>query len=398
MERKKKVLIVCPCSLRGNSIGLIEEFLTQFDSLKKDYCDIDLFDTNFNEDHIPEKYKVNKYYGLKIGVIQKLIRKIPGFRAKYAQKRVLSEFKKILCTIHYDLVIFYKVPSYSDQLISICHKSGAKTVLFPWGSEVLRANQEDEKHLRRAYGNTDFVAGYENSNLILKARNIYKVPQEKIKEQKIFFKGIKYLAEADLTLSRKEMSSLVGVPVSGYNIICGYSGCRPQRHIEIIEAIYKIKKDLPDDYQLVFPVTYVAEKGYIEELRYLCDNYKLNSVFITKYLSDVQMAYLHLISDLYINVQPSDAGSAFMIEALFAKNQILVGEWLKYVQFEQFGKPYYVLDDLKNLPKFLSDIFMGKLKKAVVPEELIAHYVSGKDFDKGQYWKTLIEQNIVYDN
>lgn len=391
MDNKKKILIVCPCSIRGGSIGLIEEFLTQFDTLREDYCDLDLYDTNFYEIHKPENYKVNRYYGLKIGIVEKIIRMIPRFRAWYSMKRIVKRFKEIMNKEKYDLVISYQVPPYIDKLVTISHQHGAKIALFPWGSEVLRANKKLEEHLRTAYDDTDYVAGYEDSNLILKARNVYKVPGEKIKEQKIFFKGIKKMIEVDKSLNRSEMAHIVGIPESDYNIICGYSGCRPQRHIEIINAIVEIKDSLPINYQLVFPVTYVAEPGYIEELKNLCDNNNLKSVFLTQYLTDEQIAYLHLLTDLYINIQPSDAGNAFMIEALYCNNQIIVGKWLNYVQFEKYGVPYHTIETIDELPVRLKEIFLNNIERIKVPKELIEKYSAGKDFDKGAYWRNIIE-------
>ena len=391
---KRRILIVCPCPTRGNSIGLIETFLTQFDTLDRTIYSIDLFDTNFYQDHNAENYKVDKYYKLRIRTYERVIRKIPKFRATYSQVYALRSLEHILKNNKYDFVIFYQIPPLSDKMVKACHQFGAKTVLFPWGSEVLRADEKEEKHLCVSYNETDFVVGYEDSNLINKARNVYKVPDEKIKEQKVFFKGLKCLLDADKNLNRTEMSKMVGIPPSSYNIICGYSGSRSHRHKEIIEAIAKVEDSLPSNYQLVFPMTYAGEEGYVSEVRSFCDNYGLHSVFLTNFLTDNQMAHLHLISDLYINIQPTDAGSAFMIEALFCENQIIVGKWLNYCQFEKYGTPYYIIDSIEDLPNMLKDIFIGKQERVVVPKGLIEKYKNNLKFSVGAFWQDLLTTTI----
>lgn len=388
MERK--ILIVCHCSLRGNSIGLIEEFLTQFETLKKDGTQIDLFDTNFFEQHNPSDYNVDSYYNLKMGIVDRIARKIPGLRVKYLHNKILKHLERILRVGNYDLVVMYSVPPYSDKAVEVAHKNRTKIVLYPWGSEVLRVKGEVAKAVKRAHENADFIAGHEGSNLLINARENYKVEANRLKARKTFPKGVQKIRYIDGKQNRKEMSRDIGIPYAAYNIICGYSGRKGHRHKEIIDAIYANKNLLPSNYQLVFPVTYAREENYTKELKELCEEKGLNAVFLTEYMTDEQIAKLHLLTDLYINIQPSDNGSAFMTEALYAGNKIVTGRWLNYSQYEKYGIPYYLLDKKEDLPAMLNKLFKGDLDEVEVPKALKTEYEMPEGYDNGEFWREML--------
>lgn len=385
----KNILVVCPCSLRGNSIGLIADLLDQFKKAKDNGCSFDLFDTNFFQNHDPNKYDVRKYFCIKKGFREKFIQRIPIIRSRFAKKLFIDKFKSILSLNSYDYVLFYKIPVFADILVDIAHDAGSKVMFFPWGSEILRANVSQDVHLKDAYSKVDYVLGYDKSNLNIKASTIYNVPSSKIITLKTIFKGVKAIKDISKQLSRYELSKKIGINTSEFNIICGYSGCETQRHIQMIEAFAANKKILPSDYQLIFPVTYVAKHAYVQKLRDLCTEYKLNAIFLTEYLSDEQIACLHLVTDLFINIQPTDAGNYFMIEALYSRNEIITGKWLHYDQFEEFGIPYYLLNELEDLATFIKEYFTGNIKKIDVPDKLIAKYDYPDDYDKGDFWLDL---------
>ena len=386
----KKVLIVCHCPMRGNSIGLIGDLLSQFASLKKEGVLVDLLDTDFFQKHKAENYNVNRYYNVRVKKYFKLLLKVPKLRTRYIFHRILADLTTIVESVKYDLIILYCVPSYSYRAVKIVHNSGAKVALFPWGSEVLRAKGKNAIQVKIAYSEADFIIGTENSNLIINAKTEFNVPETKIREQKTYHEGAKTIMDVSGKLSRREMSEKIGIPYSDYNIICGYSGSETQMHIQMIDAIKKNRNSLPEKYQLVFPVTYAADRTYIERLHNICDESELSSVFLTSYLTDEQIAYLHLISDLFINIQPTDSGNAFMIEELFCGNHIITGRWLHYDQFEQYGIPYYLIDSPDDLSNALKNVFTGEMESIVVPEKLKKLYAIPEGFDRGDFWREIL--------
>ena len=394
----KNILIISPCGKRRNTIGLIGAFLSSLEGVDKNEFSISLFDTNFFEsNHNPDDYLVDNYYSLEGYWCDDLIRRIPRFRVRYAYYLALRKFRQIFKIMHIDLVIVVQIPEYADALVKIAHKNGAKIVFQPFGSDMLRVSDKVKDRLMKAFEGVDGVCGYDNSGTINAAREVYHVPQQKIYIQQLYVEGVKRIVDCQGKKNREEMMALLGINYSDYNIVCGYSGRETHRHKIIIEALISLKDILPEGYQIIFPMTYGAGAhheiviNYANELKALCDEADLKTVFLTNFMSSEQVTYLHLVTDLFIEIQTTDNGNAFMIEALYAQNQIVTGSWLKYKNFEQFGRPYYLIDSPEELPEMLRKIFMHQVEKAVVPKELLEKYTPTEDKKPHAFWESLFK-------
>lgn len=393
MNMGKNILIVSSCQMRGNTAGLIGSFIELFDGVKNKGCKIDLYDIGFFEGyHNPEMYKVNKYWSIPKRKYERVIRKFPGVRSYYARKIILFQFAQVLKNKHYDLIVLYQIPPLADSFVEITHKMGGKILFVPWGSDILRVSKKTQSHLTKAFANVDFVLGADKSNVVIAAKELYCVPEYKIRITENHPEGIKAIMAVEGKMSKEQMSLQLGLPDSSCNIVCGYNAAISQRHKEIIDAIRQNISRLPSDYQLIFPVTYGGNKTYIEELKQLCANYNLKAFFFTKYMSGEEMAYLHLITDLFIQVQPTDCGNAFMIEALYCKNKIITGRWLKYVQFEQFGIPYYLIDKIEDLSVLLKGIFSNEMPTPKIPQQLVDLFKIPDSYNEYEIINKIVEE------
>lgn len=386
----KKVLIVSGCYMRGDTTGLVGKFLNTIKDIDKKFLNISLFDIGFFDvKHNPSNYPVDCYYGLPVNRIESIIRKLPRFRSWYAEYLIVSTFKKLLKKNYYNAVILHHIPTFADRLVSISHQYKTQIIFYPGGSDILRVDERLKKRLMYAFSKVDYVVGAVDSNVILKSKEIYHVPDSKIKLRKTYLSGVRMLMSVDAKISKNEMMKIVGIPNANYNIVCSYNGYKEHRHSIIIDSVIKNKGNLPRDYQLVFPMTYGAPQGYIDELRKKCSEAGLNAVFLTSFITNEQMAYLHLVTDLFIEIQPTDSGNAFMIEALFAGNRIITGSWLNYRQFEQFGIPYHLIDSIEELPEMLCCIFSKCIARPVISNELINYYKIPKDYSSSSFWEDL---------
>lgn len=395
----KYILIVSDCVKRRNTLGLISGILSKLSHLDKTKYQISLLDTNFFErNHNPADYEVDCYYKLEDCFLDDIIRKIPRIRAKYSVRKAVNAFAELLSEKHFDVVIMYQVPTYADELVRLAHKFETKVVFEPFGSDVLQVACKNRKKMINAFSGVDYVVGRTKSNVLIAAQEMYKVPNKKIKEQREVLSGIIRLKKLRGKLTREEMHKEIGIPYSDYNIVCGYSGRESHRHRSIIDALIKVKDVLPAGYQIVFPMTYGAGQhheiiiNYAKELKAICDEARLNTVFMTDFKTAEQMAYLHLITDLFIEIQPTDNGNAFMIEALYAQNQIVTGRWLGYKRFEQFGDPYYLIDKPEDLADMLRRMFTNQVKKARVPRELVDFFDVPDNYDPSRFWAELFER------
>ena len=388
----KKILFIAGCQKRGNSTGLIGMTLSAFANFDRTEYELSLYDTSYFEEHNPADYPVNNYYCMPKSSLDKIIKCIPWFRGKYADCLQRRTLKKILRSYSFDLVVIYQIPVWADLCVELCNKKNITVMMWPWGSDILRCSGRAKEHIKRAFRNVDLVGGAPKSNCILSAQNDYGVPESKLRLSKIRMAGVKMLQDLSGTKSRREMHQEIGIPYSDFNIVCSYNGDEAHRHRNIVESIVANKDVLPQNYQLIFPMTYGASPEYLDSIRHLCEENQLHAVFLTEFLSDEQMAYLHLVTDLFIAILVSDCGNGFMIESLFAKNRIVTGKWLHYEQFEQFGIPYHLIDTPEDLPQMLREIFTDKVSSPEIPEKLVEMYRVPEDYDRGAYRKAIIDE------
>lgn len=388
----KKILFVSFCPRRGNTTGITGKMIDSLSEIDCTKYEIDLLDTNYFEaGHKAEDFKVSRYIALPKSKIDGFIKKIPCLRTYYAAFLTVKSLREVLAETKYDLVAIYHIPVQADKYVEECHRAGVKVLMYPWGGDILCCTDAAKKHIKKAFDNADFVGGAAKSNCILAAHREYGVAENKIILQKNYLSGVYMLQKLSDTQNRTLMHKELNIPLSEYNIVCCYNGYSTHNHNAILDAIIENKSILPEGYQLIFPMTYGATETYYGNIKKRCDENHLNAFFLREFITNEQMAYLHLITDLFINIQDSDCGNAFMIEALFAKNHIVTGRWLHYEQFEQFGVPYHLIDKPEALSEKLSEIFSNPDQKPEVPEELIEMYRIPKDYVKGSYWTNIVD-------
>lgn len=394
----KKILIVSECARRRDTLGIIGGILSVFSRLCKEKYHISLLYSNFFESYRNSKdYPVDCFYCLDKSILDGVIRRIPRIRSVWAEKKAIETFKKIISTNQFDVVLVFQIPNYADKIVSMAHANGMKVLFVPLGSDILQVSNTGKERRKRAFAEVDAVIGGAKTNTLIAAQEIYNVPKDRIIEQKEALMGVVRLKSLKGKLTREEMHKEVGVPFSNYNIVCGYSGRRTHRHSEIVDALIKVKDVLPKGYQIIFPMTYGAGAhheiiiNYAAELKDMCDKAGLNTLFMTDFKTNEQMAYLHLITDMFIEIQPTDNGNAFMIEALYAQNQIITGRWLNYKRFEQFGEPYYLIDSPEELPLMLRKIFTKQVAKKIIPQQLIDFYDVPEGYSSTGFWANVFD-------
>lgn len=389
----KRIMIVSTCTKRGNSIGLIGSFLDEFANLDKNEFQVDLCNIGYFQDFIDSDYHADNYYGIRKNIIDRLILKIPKIRSWYSKFRSIKHVKNTFNKYKYDLMVVYSVPSYVEKLIRIAHINNCKTILYPWGANDIVDRFDIDAKLQRAFDATDYVTGIENSNCSLTMLNKFKVPSEKYFGRKPFLTGVVEIQKVRSKYSRSDLERILGIRYSSCNIICGYNAFPDMLHEQIINSICDNLDILPDDYQLIFPMSYPRNDEYVYKIQNLCKERKLNHVIFTNYLSDEQVACLHLLSDYFINIQHADSGNAFQIESLFCGITSIVGAWLEYKQFEIYGKPYITIDSVSDLSKCIRQLLLAEIEKPVVPSKLIDMYNVPADYDSSKFWENIIDKS-----
>ena len=129
-------------------------------------------------------------------------------------------------------------------------------VISPWGSDVLRV--EGDKvigDLRKIYSQANYVTVGKDSQIGKYLIERFNVDSRKMVKLGWGGESFDYIQSNKDRISVEEAKERFGL--SGrYVITCGYNTQKEQRHEKIIEAVYSVKNQLPDNLVLLFPFTY----------------------------------------------------------------------------------------------------------------------------------------------
>lgn len=364
----KRVLLVATGDTRGNTGGIAASLIKVL-LMNNQLVDVSFYDISFITTHKKELYFTDKYYNMPDSKLIRLFKNIPLVRRYFREEIICREFEKHLKNISYDLIIIYEMQPYCDRLIKIAHSYDIKVMIRPWGSDVLRANKNKKKRHASSFENVDYISGYIGSSVITYIQKEYNISRKKIHLTHLSMPLIPEIIKYQGLVKREEMINDIGFLKSSCYIICGYSGSVTHFHHIIIDSINKVKKEIPKDTVLVFPLTYGCSVDYCQSIKDKCDEYGLMAILIQQFLSQKQMAYLHLLSNLFINIQPTDNGNGFLIEELACGNKVICGKWLKYEQFEGFGIPYFQCESYETLSDTILDALQAP--KSKVPPQLM---------------------------
>lgn len=254
-------------------------------------------------------------------------------------------------------------------------------VISPWGSDILRQPQNALNELRSLYQRADYITTSIKTPLGRKIQKEFDIDENKFVGGIIGSDIVDYAIKYGDKISVEEAKDRFGL--SGkYVITCGYNRKVPQRHKLIIEAINKVRNQLPDNLTLLFPMTYANPKtdyDYVQSIKQLCEGKGLPAVFVTDFLSIEDVYKLRKCTDMFVHIQTTDAFSGSVQEYILCDKKIVHGSWIKYEELENF-KPlfYYPVDDLEKLDEVIINAY--KSKKIEIPQG-VKNVIFGKGWD-----------------
>ena len=285
----------------------------------------------------------------RIPLVNRLINRISSF----VQFRTLAKEK------HFDIINIHYPQYFMCFLMGYVRRMSTTIVISPWGSDVLRLNEVKKRRcLGRVFRESDFITVGPNGKI-----GRILIDEMKVGEEKLHFlawgsETIDYINEHISEISTEEAKQQLGLG-SHYVITCGYNAFEEQRHERMIEAIGRIKNQLPPDLVLLFPVTYGfsygnKKKEYVDRLKGLCRDLCLDAVFYEDYLSVADLFLLRRATDMFIHIQTTDGGNSSLQEYVLCGKKVVHGTWIHYSHLEQF-KPlfYYPVDDLDHLDEVI---------------------------------------------
>lgn len=265
---------------------------------------------------------------------------------KYKQIRFFANFSK---DKQYDIVNVHFANKYMPYVFKYLRRMSKNIVVTPWGSDILRKDNEYLNHLAGLYVNADYISTDKDSPLGKKIIDVFNIDPNKIVCSSFGTDIVDFAVKDGNSLSQENAKQRFGLN-GRYVITCGYNGINNHRHKDIIEAINKVKDRLPDNLTLLFPMTYLKNDIYMEECKQKCTEYDINAVFLTEYMSVEDVYKLRKATDMFVHVQTTDANSGTVKEYILCDKKIVHGSWIKYDELEAFQPLFYFpVDRLEDL-------------------------------------------------
>ena len=298
--------------------------------------------------------------------------RIPKLRGYCNQQDLLKSLKDFIfeCksnAMHYDSChIHFLNPIYA-KIVEDLKLIANQIIITPWGSDILRTKRSNIPQLRILAQKCDIIAATKTIRFGQDVMRILNVTDDR------FYDLPFGLAVVDAILKLENVSDVDAKRAlkldNQYTIVIGYNGNPAHHHLSVIKALSAIKKQLPSNYILLFPLTYGGNSEYIQQIKNLLEKEQLNYKFFTEYMSNEQIALLRKATDLFIHAQTSDANSGTIAEYLLCRKKIVNPSWITYPHHEQYGRPFYYFHDFEALPEVILQAIQAK--ESIVPVQLV---------------------------
>lgn len=247
-------------------------------------------------------------------------------------------FKSFVCG--YDVIDIHFFGTFYYKMIYFLLRLNKKIKITIWGSDFYRSSPKRREKQRIYYTKVNAIQ-VATQQMKIDFIDYYKEFDEKTKLG--HFGLIQYEVIDDLLLSEnlKKTKKALGIPQDKLIITCGSNGIMEQQHMLIIKALGKLDATIKNSIFLIFPMTNGFDEGYRTELESSLLVNNLSYVVLQKKLTLKDVCRLRIVTDIAINIQKTDAFSATIQEHLYAKNILVVGDWLPYGKLDDHDVFYY---------------------------------------------------------
>lgn len=266
----------------------------------------------------------------------KKIRKYIGYFRFVKRFALLSKEQFDIVNIHY-------ATSRLSRVLPWIKRMTKNIVITPWGSDVLRVEKESSiKKLGKVYDAATCVMVDPETQLGIEVMKKFNCSPAKILPISWGLEYVDFIKEENPTATVEASKARFGLE-GRYVITCGYNSRLSQRHEAIIDAVAKVKDQLPENLTLLFPFTYgkLPKKGYDQWVLDRCAQHGLKGVVIDEFLSYPDMYLLRNATDMFVHVQTTDAASSCVMQYILCNKKIVHGSWMKYNDLEKFEPLFY---------------------------------------------------------
>lgn len=154
--------------------------------------------------------------------------------------------------------------------------------------------------------------------------------------------------------SRDDCREAYNVPKGKIVVTCGYSATPEQHQDKILEELVKLPKELREKIFAVVPMQYGRNnQQYINRVEELCAGADFDCLILRDFVPFEMSAKLAVITDIYLHMRDTDAFSNALKEHVFAGSEIIMGEWLRYIELEKMGADFVSVASFEEMRESL---------------------------------------------
>lgn len=314
--------------------------------LKMPADEVVLFNTNVSDLHGQTNYI--EYYQKKNVRLFAVSGYFDNLASGYTELKSIGHFD--VCHIHFldrpAMLIGKLIARYCNVIIANY-----------WGSDWLRADSRLRCLQEELLDISDYIVS-DSRQICYQLREYYTGKFDSlIRFARFNVPVIELLRQNKVNENRKkQFRQKYTIPEDKLTIVVGYNGGTAHQHLRIIDAIEKISHELKMSIFIIIPASYGLTEPYLVQLKNNLIQIDIPFLIIKDYLSDLDVACLRCITDIFINMQTTDAYSNTILEYSYLNKCVINGEWLDYTDLEKAGAFYEKIDSFESLPDVLSKV------------------------------------------
>ena len=235
-------------------------------------------------------------------------------------------------------------------------------VLHVWGSDLLnRGGIQSYSAQYEAIKRADFIIinTIEMTQYFLakfgrefagKIRNAYFVIDNEM---------MKRISEADTVTLRKKFTGRYGIDESKIILEAGYNASKFQKHLELIEQLNLLNKELKEKIHVVIPMTYglgTNADDYLNAVKRAAAESSFSTTVIDSYITPEEVLELIVSTEIKLNLRETDNLNTAMIESFCSDTITVNGAWMPYGTLRRLGVYYREIESICHLKNELEYI------------------------------------------
>lgn len=158
------------------------------------------------------------------------------------------------------------------------------------------------------------------------------------------------------SFNRDSCKKVFRIPTNKFSILCGYNGSPAHRHIEIIKMLSALGKPTKNKLYIVCHCAYALSDKYRLEIEEGIKESGIEGRLISDFFVGEKMAKFRMSTDIMLNLQPTDALSASMLECLEAGAVVIKGDWLVYPVLDERNAFILSVEEISEIPLLITNI------------------------------------------